>query len=247
MRKHIGLLGRGIKYSLSPRLQGAALTAAGLDWDYSLLDTEPEELEATLDKLRHKVWAGANVTVPYKQLVMPLLDELDKTAAEIGAVNTIVNRSGSLVGYNTDAWGLARDLHRLGLDPSGKDIVLVGAGGAAAAVLTLTGNSRVSIICRRREQGEMLAKGKSIHILPLGAAPTCDILFNCTPPASGWQDLCQGAKSIYDLNYHETCPPQGVYYNGLGMLVYQGAEAFRLWTGQQANLPAMAAAAGLEL
>jgi shikimate dehydrogenase len=247
-KNYIGLLGRDIAYSLSPKLQGAALAAAGLDWEYLLLATEPENLPAALDKLRSPCWAGANVTVPYKQAVMPFLDSLDVSGEKVGAVNTIVNKHGKLRGYNTDCIGLARDLARLGISLKDKTVAIMGAGGGAAAALALTGDSRVSIICQNREKGIGLVKGRGqVQVMPWRQAPVCDVLINCTPPNSGWQRLTSKAEVIYDLNYHEPTPPQGRYYNGLGMLMFQGAEAFRLWTGSAPPLTAMAAALGLNL
>ena len=242
MTKQIGLLGRNIAYSLSPKLQGAALAAAGLDWEYRLLATEPEKLVDAVDKLRSPNWAGANVTVPYKQAVIPLLDIIDDSAEKIGAVNTIVNSQGKLTGYNTDSIGLARDLERLGITLKGRTVVIIGAGGGAAAALAQCKQSQVSIICRNQDQGQRLIKRQGIpaQILPWQPAPGCDVLINCTPPNSGWQQLANKAEIIYDLNYHEPNPPQGNYLNGQGMLLFQGAQSFQLWTGLAPSIKEMA-------
>lgn len=249
MTKKIGLLGSRINYSLSPTLHNTALKAVGLDWEYSLLDTEPEKLPRVVDKLRREDWAGVNVTIPYKQAVLPLLDDLDPSASSVGAVNTIVNCNGRLIGHNTDAIGLARDLERLNIQVPGKDVVIIGAGGAAAAVLAVVRDSQVRIICRREKQGRELVQMLMTPaiVFPWETPPvTCDLLFNCTPPGSHWQKFTPGSGVIYDLNYHEPEPPQGNYYNGLGMLVFQAAESFRLWTGFD-PITAMATAAGLRL
>lgn len=249
MSRQIGLLGSNIGYSLSPRLHRAALAAADLDWDYSLLDITPVQLSSVVDKLRGPAWAGANVTRPYKKRVLSLLDEIQDSALAIGAVNTIVNCGGSLKGFNTDKDGLARDFQRLGISLEQARVAILGAGGGAAAVLALTERSQVSIICRRRQQGLDLAGRSMLPVRVLPWAPsgeTYDLLINCTPPGSGWQEFSPCARIIYDLNYHESCPPSANYHNGLGMLVFQAAESFRLWTGKY-PLKAMAAAAGLSL
>lgn len=249
MTKHLGLLGFGIGYSLSPKLHGAALAACGLDWDYSLLDTEPDDFPGVVDKLRGPDWVGVNVTVPYKQKVIPMLDAVDDNARLIGAVNTIVNSRGKLTGYNTDSMGLARDLHRLGIDLGNKDLVVAGAGGGAAAVLALAERSRVTIICRHKEQGAILARrlNRAVQILPWESPPQqCDVLINCTPPHSGWKKHAEAAGMIYDLNYHDDELLLDKYHSGLGMLVYQGALSFQLWTGLE-PVQAMAAAVGLHI
>ena len=248
MRKKLGLLGRNIAYSLSPRLHHAALAAAGLDWEYRLLDTEPANFPEAVDKLRRVPWLGANVTVPYKEAAMDLLDEIDPLAGRIGAVNTIVNRGGYLVGYNTDVTGLARDLQRLQVQVRG-DIAVLGAGGAAAAVLALTADRecRVQILCRRYEQGRRLAERlkPDAQVLPWDApSPKADLLFNCTPPGSGWKRHAEASAVIYDLNYHDRT--WASCHNGLGMLVFQAAESFQIWTGFD-MVHAMAAAVGLPI
>lgn len=246
MSKILGLLGQNIAYSLSPKLHRAALAAAGLDWEYRLLDIEPENLPGTMDKLRRSPWLGANVTVPYKEVVLGMLDEINPLASRVGAVNTIVNQGGYLVGYNTDVPGLARDLKRLGILVQG-DIAILGAGGAAAAVLaqTIGRDCRVKIFCRRQEQGRGLAERlkPDAQVLPWDAPPPrADLLFNCTPPGSGWQRHVQGSLVVYDLNYHDSHN----YHKGLGMLVFQAAESFQIWTGFD-MIRAMAAAVELPI
>lgn len=249
MSRQIGLVGSNIGYSLSPRLHRAALAAADLDWEYSLLDTAPHQLPAVVDKLRSAGWAGANVTRPYKKRVLSLLDEIHDSALTIGAVNTIVNCGGRLKGFNTDVTGLARDFQRLGISLERARVAILGTGGGAAAALALTGRSQVSIICRRRQQGLDLADKLmvSARVLPwIPSGETYDLLINGTPPGSDWQEFSPCAGTIYDLNYHESNPPPGNYHNGLGMLVFQAEESFRLWTGFS-SLQAMAAAVHLTL
>lgn len=135
MTKEVGLIGYPLGHSVSPLFQQAAFDYLGLDVHYKLWQTERAQLPRVVGMIRQPSKLGANVTVPYKEAVLPLLDELDDLALEIGAVNTIVNRGGRLVGYNTDAGGFLQALRREGrFDPLGRSVVVIGAGGVARAV-----------------------------------------------------------------------------------------------------------------
>lgn len=135
MTKEVGLIGYPLGHSVSPLFQQAAFDYLGLDVHYELWQTERAQLPRVVGMIRQPSKLGANVTVPYKEAVLPLLDELDDLALEIGAVNTIVNRGGRLVGYNTDAGGFLQALRREGrFDPLGRSVVVIGAGGVARAV-----------------------------------------------------------------------------------------------------------------
>ena len=135
MTRYVGLIGYPLGHSVSPAMQQAAFDHYGLDIRYQAWQTEPERLGEVFERLRQPQTVGANVTVPHKEAVLPLLDELDDLAQEIGAVNTVVNRNGRLVGYNTDAGGFLQALKREGgFDAAGRSAVMLGAGGAARAV-----------------------------------------------------------------------------------------------------------------
>ncbi|KPJ54522.1 MAG: hypothetical protein AMJ37_00520 [Dehalococcoidia bacterium DG_18] len=135
MTKYVGLIGYPLGHSVSPAMQQACFDYYKLDLRYEAWETEPAELGATVNRVRQPSTLGANVTVPHKEAVVSLMDELDDLASEIGAVNTIVNRDGRLVGYNTDAGGFLRALRQQGgFEPTGKRVVLLGAGGAGRAV-----------------------------------------------------------------------------------------------------------------
>lgn len=147
---NLGLTGFPLGHSLSPKIHAAALKAAGLDGEYNLYPVSPDDpaaLAALINRLRIGELHGLNVTIPHKQAVIPLLDELTPSARAIGAVNTIFVKDGKLIGHNTDAPGFLGDLYRL-LDSSGlplasreqapalqKNAIVLGAGGAARAVV----------------------------------------------------------------------------------------------------------------
>ncbi len=157
--RRLGVIGHPIGHSISPVFQGAALGARNLDAEYTPYDIAPEDLEDFLSLVRAPEWLGINVTIPHKQAVVPLVDELSEEAREIGAVNTIVNRSGALVGYNTDARGFLRALDGIGFDPVGRDAVVLGTGGAARAIvyaLTRSRAGRVVVAGRRADRAAAL-------------------------------------------------------------------------------------------
>lgn len=135
MSEYIGLIGYPLKHSISPYFQQGALDYYGLDICYEAWETSPAGLKSIVNSLRKPQNVGANVTVPYKETVLPLLDDIDGVAASIGAVNTIVKKRGDLVGFNTDAYGFLEALEKQGgLDPEGKRVVILGAGGVARAI-----------------------------------------------------------------------------------------------------------------
>ena len=135
MTQYISIIGSPLKHSLSPGFQQAALDYCQLDIRYEVWETEAEDLPSEINRLRQPQNLGANVTVPYKEAVLRLVDEVDSLASLIGAVNTIVNRDGKLRGFNTDAPGFLRALRENAkFAPENKRAVILGAGGAARAV-----------------------------------------------------------------------------------------------------------------
>lgn len=264
MTKHVGIIGYPLGHSISPLFQQAAFDARGLDVRYEVWETEPAQLPVAIQGLRKPSNLGANVTVPYKEVVLPFLDGLDELAREIGAVNTIVNRDGQLTGYNTDADGFMKALRQDGgFEPEGKRAVLLGAGGAArAAAFSLVNAGVRSLIISNRtlERARALASdlkpsGAEIDALTWGseqlneALAACDLVVNCTSVGMK-HSATEGQSSlparlipkqalVYDLVYNPIETPLLVaakkagahILGGLAMLVYQGAAAFELWTG----------------
>lgn len=150
--KILGIIGDPVAHSLSPAMQNAAIIAAGINAVYLPFHVTPPELGDVIAAIRTLGILGVNVTVPHKEAVIPFLDEIDAAAKIIGAVNTIVNRNGRLVGYNTDGIGLLRSLREtFSFQPAGKNIVLLGAGGASrAAIVALAEAGAASIVVVNR-------------------------------------------------------------------------------------------------
>lgn len=201
MTQHIGVIGYPLKHSLSPALQQAALDYHGLDIQYAVWETEADALPSAMDRLRQPENLGANITVPYKEAVMHLVDEADDLASLIGAVNTVVNRDGKLVGFNTDAHGFLRALREDSkFDPDSKRVVVLGAGGGARAVgfaLLREHIASLAIANRTLERAQTLAQCLSEYAVDNGintetvalpwqnprlieAVRHCQLLVNCT-------------------------------------------------------------------
>ncbi|MCD6083383.1 shikimate dehydrogenase [Candidatus Aerophobetes bacterium] len=158
--KVVGVIGHPISHSLSPIFHNAAFEYLGLDFVYVPFSVRPEELKTALRAVRASNIVGINVTVPFKEKVISYLDELSPEASSIGAVNTISNEDGKLVGYNTDEEGFIRSLTREGkFDPEGKSVLLLGAGGAAYAIsfaLIKAGIKRLVLTNRTEEKARKL-------------------------------------------------------------------------------------------
>lgn len=132
--KVCGLIGDPIEHTMSPAMHNAAYRELGLDYVYIAFGVKPEQLSQAIEGIRGFGITGMNVTIPHKVNVVPLLDRLDPLAEKIGAVNTVVNDNGVLTGYNTDATGFLQAMLEKGVEPKGKNIAIIGAGGAARAV-----------------------------------------------------------------------------------------------------------------
>lgn len=162
-----GIIGHPVRHSLSPAMQNAALQACGLDGVFVPFDVEPEHLSVAVAGLRGLGIKGVNVTIPHKTGVVPYLDELDESASAAGAVNTISNEGGRLIGYNTDGDGLVRSLaEEFVFTPENRTVVVIGAGGAArgaVAAICRTGVRRIIIANRSREKAEALVAAMEGH------------------------------------------------------------------------------------
>lgn len=267
----VRLLGYPLGHSLSPIMHGAAFAALGLDAEYSLWETPPAQLAGRVATLREPPFLGANVTIPHKERVVALLDEVSPLARRAGAVNTIVRRGATLRGENTDIGGFLWPLRAGGAALDRWRVTILGAGGAARAVavaLLDAGVPRLTIANRTVERARALAQAlgdERVEALQLGdswlggALARSDLVVNAT--AAGWRaedppplapDLLQRLPDhalVYDLTYRRTpllraAGARGLAtLDGLPMLVEQGALAFQFWTGREAPRAAMWAAA----
>ena len=291
----VGLIGWPVGHSLSPRMHNAAFHKLGLNWCYVPMPVAPERLGEAVEGLVALGFAGANVTAPHKESVLAYLDEIAPEVRAIGALNTIVLREGRTFGYNTDVYGFLTALREKGFDPQGRRAVVLGAGGAARAVVYALAHagSEVVVLNRTPERAEALVKALSpwFPSVSLAAGPLttealtqrateADLLVNATsvgrwPAASpreapapaackcqrlmastlGEVDQCPWPEDVAFPSHWTVCdlvysPPQtellqraasvgATTIGGLGMLVHQGAAAFRLWTGLEPPVETM--------
>ncbi len=272
-----GLIGDPVSASVSPAMQNAAFAALGLDYIYLSLRVAEGDLTAAVNGLRAVRARGFNVTMPHKMAVMALLDNLDKTAEDIGAVNTVVNDNGVLRGYNTDGEGFLRSLRESGIEPGGKNIVVLGAGGASRSIsYTLVKNGgSVTILNRDAAKAAELAEylkttlGSAVRHGNLLAGSLeanlarADILINTTsvgmkPDTNNSlvpAELLRPDLAVCDVLYS----PEGTKLirdaraagartvDGTGMVVWQGVLGFELWTGQTPPVAVMRSAVLKEL
>jgi shikimate dehydrogenase len=268
--KLVGLIGYPIEHSLSPAMHNRAFAARNLNWRYLPLPVHPERLGEAVAGLQALGFVGANVTVPHKEAVMSYLDEIAPAAQAIGAVNTMVVHGDELVGHNTDWRGFLTALSEGGFDPQDKRAVVLGAGGAARAVVYALAwaGAQVAVLNRTPARAQALVKDFSplFPALPLTSqtlkerTAEAHLLVNATPVGL-WPEVDQ---SIWpeDLPFPDHLVVFDLVYNprqtkllrqaeavgakvigGLGMLVHQGAAAFELWTGERAPVETMQAAA----
>jgi len=195
--KTVGLIGDPVSHSVSPQMHNAAFEELKLDYCYIAMQVDKKDLKKALDGIRAENFAGVNVTVPHKEAVIPLLDEVTKLPRLIGAVNTIKNENGKLIGYNTDGTGFIESLKKdANVGPKGKKVVLIGAGGGAKAVaimLAESGAKSLAITDILSDKASSLSDYVKSHFdiealfLPQksnelkAAVKNCDILINATP------------------------------------------------------------------
>jgi len=161
--KVCGVIGDPVEHTMSPVMHNAAFKKLGMDYRYLPFRVSKEELGRTIADMRALNIRGLNVTIPHKVAVIPFLDKLDPLAEEIDAVNTIVNDDGVLTGYNTDATGFLQALLDNGVEPEGKRVVILGAGGASRAISFILAEkgARLVILNRRLNRAKELARSIS--------------------------------------------------------------------------------------
>ncbi len=266
----VGVFGYPVAENPTGVMQEAAFHACGLNWRYLNIEVRPEQLPAALAGLRAFNMAGINLTIPHKVAVIPLLDALSPEAALMGAVNTVVREGDRLIGHNTDGKGFLRSLQEdAGIDPKGKRVVFLGAGGAARAMaveLALAGASHLIIVNRTPERAAPLVKllkentpAQADFVSWQGAfaiPDDADVLVNATSiglfpevDAMPAVDLSTIRPNLLVCDVIPN-PPRTAFLkaaeargaatlDGLGMLVGQGAIAFRMWTGVEPPVDVM--------
>ncbi len=257
-----GLFGWPVTHTLSPSMQNAAFRHLGLDFCYVPFAVSPDALGAAVAGIRALNLAGVNVTVPHKEAVIALLDEVDPEASFIGAVNTVVNRDNRLIGYNTDGRGFMRSLEEQSIDPQGTRILVVGSGGACRAISYYLSEKAAALTIADidRSRAERLAADLGRIRSNVTASPeydpaAFDIIVNATPlglhrtdPLPFSPDRLGPQQTVCDLIYRPTplleqARSRGcITLDGLGMLLWQGALALQLWTGAEPPVAVMRAA-----
>lgn len=265
--KICGLIGYPVKHSLSPAMHNAAFGSLGINAEYKLFEIKPDELDGFFHALLMQNLFGLNVTIPYKEKVIPFLKHISAEAKLIGAVNTIKISGNKAEGFNTDGEGFLRHLEESGFNPKGKIISIIGAGGAAKAVSVYLSKAKPMAITIYDTDmpkaayliGYLEANFKNIKFkqadfvsgLNVGFV---DLLINATPIGMTDRDSCLVGENlmhkdlfVYDLIYNpaetkllKAAKNAGAKTaNGLGMLLYQGAAAFEIWTGKKAPVEVM--------
>jgi shikimate dehydrogenase len=268
MTRRVVLIGHPVAHSLSGAMQQAAFDAQGVDATYELWDRSPIQLPEAIAELRSDDFLGANVTIPHKERVVPMVDRLTEEAHATGAANTITKEGKRLVGHNTDVAGFRTALDRLvGKQKMPRTAIVLGAGGGARAVvygLITEGFQRVVVFNRHLHRAEGLVKhfGKSAAHMELRAMPwhesiieaelaKAKLLINATSiglatdesPVPG--EILPPDLLVLDLIYNRTRllrdaeAAGSAIMDGELMLLHQGAAAFTLWTGQPAPLELM--------
>ena len=265
----IGVFGHPVSENPTVVMHEAAFAELGLNWRYLTIEVYPQDLEAAMKGLRAFNMRGINLTIPHKVAVLPYLDEVKPAAALMGAVNTVVRVGARLIGENTDGKGFMTALTGdAKVDPRGKSVVVLGAGGAARSItveLALAGAERLTVVNRSPGRGRELvdllnsktpvkaefAPWSGSYAIPAGT----DILVNATSiglfpnvdekPDIEYESIAPGMV-VCDVIHTPMTPflaeAQGrgaQIVDGLGMLVYQGAIGFKLWTGLDAPVKVM--------
>jgi len=271
----VGVFGQPVAENPSVLMQEAAFRALGLNWRYLTIEVYPEDLPDAMRGLRAFNMKGINLTMPHKVEVLKYLDEVTENARLMGAVNTVRCEGKRLIGENTDGKGFMRSLREdAQVDPAGKHVVVLGAGGAARAItveLALAGAAHLTVVNRSVERGQSLVRllnertPVTAEFVPWKGAysipPATDVLVNSTsiglfPNVNDRPDIdydtimpnmtvCDVIPNPPHTPFLKEAEARGAHtLDGLGMVVYQGAIGFKMWTGRDAPTAVMRAALG---
>jgi len=250
-----------VNRSLSPRMHNSVFSRLGMGSMYIAVNVNPATLGKAVDAMKCLGFSGVNVTIPHKEAIIPYLDCLSDEAATVGAVNTLVFQSGSAIGHNTDVGGFGDLLDFRGFNPEKSDVVIVGAGGAARAVICSLNDrgARITVINRTLEKTIKLTENLGGSPAPLEDAPKilekAMLLVNTTDVSedSGGSELAsilkhagplRRLKLVIDINYGRTNNIWSLlaqrntaeFHDGLYMLAAQARRSFNLWTGLKPDM-----------
>ncbi len=269
--KVVCLLGYPVEHSFSPAMHNAAFEFLNIDCCYVAFSVRPDMLKDAVNGIRALSLVGANVTVPHKENVIPYLDEISDEALFIGAVNTIKNNEGRLIGYNTDGRGFMQSLEDEGIILKDKRLLILGAGGAARAIgyylckeasyiyLHDVDEKKANLLSAHLNnlKGNVSAVDKDF-VNNKDSLLNVDVIINATPlglkpddPMPLNMSFVNKNQIICDLIYKETpilrhASAMGCKtMNGLGMLLWQGVFAFEIWTGKRPPVEIMRKALGM--
>lgn len=265
-----GLLGSPVDHSISPLMHNFSFQHLGIDWVYLCFDVKEEGLEDAVKGLRALQVKGFNLTMPDKNRILEYLDELSPAARLIGAVNTVENKEGRLIGHNTDGIGFMRSVKEQGIQMQGENMTLLGMGGAATAICAQAALDGVGAIRIFARTGSSHRKRMETLIRELGEVTACQIEIQDLADESKLRESIKGSRLLVnatsvgmaphtdaclipdDSFLHSDLAVADIIYNpwktkllsmaenagciafnGYSMLLWQGAEAFRIWTGQE--------------
>jgi shikimate dehydrogenase len=268
-----GVIGDPIEHTLSPLMQNAAFKALKLEYVFLAFKVKSAQVEKAVDGIRALNIRGLNVTMPHKSKVMNFLDRIDLSAQIVNSVNTILNKENKLFGFNTDGVGALKALRENGVEPKGRKVLLLGAGGAARAIAyTMAKESDELTVLNRtvkqaQELAKLLEKTANKKIIAGSLSPSeiqrnlqdSDILINATsigmkPKADESlvaTKLLRPNLAVMDIVYNpietklakEAKAAGAKVVSGIEMLIYQGAASFEIWTGKSAPIEVMRQAA----
>ena len=268
-----GVIGDPIEHTLSPIIHNAAFNSLKLDYAFLAFKVKPAEVENAVNGTRALNILGLNVTMPHKKAVINYLDEIDQTAKFLNAVNTIHNKNGKLLGFNTDGVGALKALKENGVNPKGKRVLLLGSGGAARAIAyALVQEADELVVLNRtveqaKELASLLERTFNKKVVADSLSPKViqdnlrdsDILVNATSvgmkPSANQSpvapELLKPDLAVMDIVYNpietklakEAKVAGAKVISGVEMLIYQGAASFEIWTGHSAPVEVMRKAA----
>lgn len=257
-----GIIGYPLSHTLSPLMHNSVFKKKKMNWEYLVFETKPEDVGPMIKKMRKEKIKGFNVTIPHKHAVMKYLDRIDKAARQIGAVNTVANSGGKLTGYNTDHIGFMQTLKKNRINLKNKKVVMLGAGGAAHAIGYCINSMKpkefyvFNIDMPMTENLVKKLKLKNVIMSDLKPSADKDAIFasadfviNATSVGMEGRKMPYNIKKlkkscvVYDIIYNPAFTPflkkakqLGCRtINGLDMLILQGTEAFKIWTGKKSD------------